>query len=160
MLQALCAAALSCAVASAYADRDKDESGHGRGGDRKWSEKDDRHGRDWKEKKDWREGKRGHERRGGSYFHEHGYSRLNIPPGHYPPPGKCRAWYPDRPPGQQPPPGDCRSVPPGAWLLRHPQDRPGHVHVTVFEPRRPGTVLVVGEFEIASGAFMRVVLQK
>lgn len=45
----------------------------------------------------------------------------NIPPGHMPPPGKCRIWYPDLPPGQQPPPGDCRElerhVPPGAWLI-------------------------------------------
>lgn len=44
-----------------------------------------------------------------------------IPPGHYPPPGKCRIWYPDRPSGHQPPPGDCdelrRRVPPGAWLI-------------------------------------------
>jgi hypothetical protein len=45
-----------------------------------------------------------------------------IPPGHMPPPGACRIWYPDRPPGHQPPPGDCRAlerqVPPGAWLIR------------------------------------------
>lgn len=42
----------------------------------------------------------------------------DIPPGHMPPPGKCRIWFP----GQQPPPGDCweleRQVPPGAWLIR------------------------------------------
>jgi hypothetical protein len=45
-----------------------------------------------------------------------------IPPGHMPPPGKCRIWFPGKPPGQQPPPGDCweleRHVPPGAWLIR------------------------------------------
>lgn len=46
----------------------------------------------------------------------------HIPPGHMPPPGKCRIWFPDRPPGHQPPPGDCwqleRQVPPGAYLIR------------------------------------------
>jgi len=45
-----------------------------------------------------------------------------IPPGHMPPPGKCRIWFPGQPPGQQSPPGDCweleRQVPPGAWLIR------------------------------------------
>jgi hypothetical protein len=45
-----------------------------------------------------------------------------IPPGHMPPPGKCRLWFPGKPPGQQPPPGDCceleKQVPPGAWLIR------------------------------------------
>jgi hypothetical protein len=46
----------------------------------------------------------------------------NVPPGHMPPPGKCRIWFPGMPPGQQPPPGDCwelqRQIPPGAWLIR------------------------------------------
>jgi hypothetical protein len=45
-----------------------------------------------------------------------------IPPGHYPPPGSCRVWFPDRPPGHQPPPGPCEElqyrVPPGAYLIR------------------------------------------
>lgn len=44
-----------------------------------------------------------------------------VPPGHMPPPGACRVWFPDRPPGHQPPPGPCRSlrhrVPPGAVLV-------------------------------------------
>jgi hypothetical protein len=48
--------------------------------------------------------------------------QVSIPPGHMPPPGMCRIWYPDRPPGQQPPPGECHElryrVPPGAFLVR------------------------------------------
>jgi len=48
---------------------------------------------------------------------------LRIPPGHRPPPGACRIWYPGKPPGHQPPPGSCRilshRVPPGAWLITH-----------------------------------------
>lgn len=48
--------------------------------------------------------------------------QVDIPPGHMPPPGKCRVWYPDRPPGQQPPPGECNElrhrVPPSAALIR------------------------------------------
>lgn len=49
-----------------------------------------------------------------------------IPPGHMPPPGACRVWFPGAPPGQQPPPGACdellRSVPGDAWLLHRPNE--------------------------------------
>jgi hypothetical protein len=52
----------------------------------------------------------------------HPSQAAGIPPGHMPPPGECRIWYPDRPPGQQPPPGKCSElkhrVPPGATLVR------------------------------------------
>lgn len=45
----------------------------------------------------------------------------SIPPGHLPPPGKCRVWYSGRPPGHQPPPGDCellkRTIADGARLI-------------------------------------------
>lgn len=44
---------------------------------------------------------------------------IEIPAGHFPPPGSCRLWYPERPPGQQPPPTSCNiSVPAGAVLIR------------------------------------------
>lgn len=97
----------------------------------------------------------------GSYFHEHGYTQLNIPKGHYPPPGECRSWYPDRPPGQQPPPVKCGApVPAGAWLIQHPADLESSVHVTVYEPDHPGSVVAIGEFDIGSGLFIRVVFTK
>ena len=55
------------------------------------------------------------------YYFPQRSAQANIPPGHLPPPGECRIWYPDRPPGHQPPPGDCRAlnrrVPPGAELI-------------------------------------------
>lgn len=54
-------------------------------------------------------------RRSYGYAEPRGY---DIPPGHYPPPGECRVWFPDRPPGQQPPPGSCNvRVPRGAILI-------------------------------------------
>jgi hypothetical protein len=99
-----------------------------------------------------------------SYFERHGYTRLNIPKGHYPPPGECRIWYPDRPAGHQPPPVKCdrarSEVPPGAWVIRHPDDDPEHVHVAVYDERRPGSILVIGQFKIATGVFVRVVVNR
>lgn len=58
---------------------------------------------------------------GGAVFEPQSYpeQRYDIPPGHMPPPGECRIWYPDRPPGHQPPPGGCgERVPPGAVMIR------------------------------------------
>jgi len=48
--------------------------------------------------------------------------RIRVPPGHMPPPGFCRLWYPGRPPGHQPRPRPCEQ------LLR--------MH------RRPGAVII------------------
>ena len=45
-----------------------------------------------------------------------------LPASALPPPGKCRAWYPDRAPGDQPEPAGCdrleRELPSGAVLVR------------------------------------------
>ena len=53
---------------------------------------------------------------------EPAYDEVAIPRGHWPPPGKCRIWFPDRPPGHQPKPGKCKKlrhrVPAGAYLVR------------------------------------------
>jgi hypothetical protein len=49
-------------------------------------------------------------------------SQVSVPPGHMPPKGKCRIWYPGRPPGHQGPIGECadleRRLPRGAVLVR------------------------------------------
>lgn len=105
-----------------------------------------------------------HDKDRDSYFKTHGHEKLHIPPGHYPPPGECRVWFPGRPPGHQPPPTRCdrayASVPPGAWVLRHPANDRDHVHVVVYDERRPNSILVVGEFKIATGVFVRVVVDR
>lgn len=58
-------------------------------------------------------------------------AHLGIPPGHLPPPGMCRVWYPGKPPGHQPRPGTYEqlaySAPAGAWLIIRPADRPNNV---------------------------------
>lgn len=46
---------------------------------------------------------------------------IHIPPGHLPPRGLCRVWYPGTPPGHQPPPTDCDSAywyaPAGSYIV-------------------------------------------
>jgi tetratricopeptide (TPR) repeat protein len=53
---------------------------------------------------------------------EPAHDEVEIPRGHWPPPGKCRIWFPDRPPGHQPPPRKCKKlrdrVPFGAYLIQ------------------------------------------
>ena len=65
------------------------------------------------------------------------HGKLHIPPGHLPPAGKCRIWYPGTPPGHQPPPGDCRvlsrQLPSGAYLVSRDRvwrydERPYHYY--------------------------------
>jgi hypothetical protein len=83
---------------------------------------------------------------------------LHIPPGHLPPPGSCRIWYPGRPPGHQPPPGDCESlihrVPLGAWLISRPTKEKDYVRVSVYDQTRPSIVVIIRVFDVATGRFV------
>ena len=82
---------------------------------------------------------------------------LGIPPGHLPPPGQCRVWFPGRPPGRQPRPGNCidveHHVRPGAWLVRRSYDDPEHIKVMVYSHERPLSVMVVRYYLAESGKF-------
>ena len=86
-------------------------------------------------------------------------ARLGVPPGHLPPPGQCRIWFPGRPPGHQPPPGRCsvleRELPASAWLLYRPRRNPEHIQVAVCHDRRPTVVVAVRLYEADSGRFVR-----
>ncbi len=162
----LCAAFVLFCLSSAFADEGKEESGKGKFNKDPYAEeyskgKDD--GKVRGKNRSYSE-EYGRNSEGESYFHQHGYDRLNIPKGHYPSPGECRIWYPDKPAGHQPPPGKCSElrsqVPPGAWLIRHPEDEAERVHVMVYDERRPDTVRVTGEFDTRTGGFIRIIFNK
>ncbi len=97
--------------------------------------------------------------KGGPPPHAKAGKNLGIPPGHLPPPGECRIWYPGKPPGHQPPPGKCsrlkREVPLGAWLLHTPGRRPEEVRVAVYHPERERFVLEFRYYEAETGLFLR-----
>ena len=68
-----------------------------------------------------------------------------VPRGHYPPPGSCRIWYPNRPPGQQPAPTDCQrlanvALEPGAFILHGDRAYDASYDWREEERRRPGSV--------------------
>lgn len=154
---------ICCSVGIAQADEWKDESGKGKSKghyeDKDWQK--DRE-KEWKKERKERQKDRKEYRKDGeeSYFLRQGYSRLDIPQGHYPPPGECRIWFPDRPAGHQPPPRkNCSQVPSGAWVIYHPADDPNHVQVTAYEVETPGEIIAVGEYSIDTGLFVRVILE-
>jgi len=155
----LTAAVSICFSGTSISDEGKDESGKGK---TKIKERNkEKHDRSYDKLEDQYDAHHGSVR-DNSYFQEHGYTRLHIPKGHYPPPGECRIWYPERPAGHQPPPGRCGTlraqVPPGAWLIQHPEDNIDVVYVHAYDERRPGFIKAVGEFNIGSGVFVRIVI--
>ena len=67
---------------------------------------------------------------------------FHVPPGHYPPPGHCRLWYPGRPPGHQPPPVPCERliVGPGAFILYNDAPWDADYDWQAHERQHPGSV--------------------
>jgi hypothetical protein len=90
--------------------------------------------------------------------HEERGKSLGIPPGHLPPPGMCRVWFPGRPPGHQPRATSCNEAmahaPAGSWVLYRPT-RGKEVHARVIDSRRAGVVLSVRVYEAAEGRYLR-----
>jgi hypothetical protein len=84
---------------------------------------------------------------------------LDVPPGHLPPPGKCRIWFPGDPPGHQPKARPCREIereaPAGSWILYRPREDRSVVHVRVVDERRPGVVVWVRVFDIERRKLIR-----
>jgi hypothetical protein len=44
--------------------------------------------------------------------------------------------------------------------MRHPEKDREHVHVVVYDDERPGRVLVTGQFRIATGIYVGIVIDK
>ena len=84
---------------------------------------------------------------------------LGIPPGHLPPPGQCRVWMPGEPPGHQAKARSCanieRSAPAGSWIVYRPTEDKKVVHVKVVDQTRPGIVVHVRVYDVASGSLIR-----
>lgn len=84
---------------------------------------------------------------------------LGIPPGHLPPPGRCRIWNPEVPPGQQRGGrrgGSCadlaRRVPAGSWLVFRPTRDRSQVRVTVYGRGGPAVIRI---FHAETGELIR-----
>lgn len=93
------------------------------------------------DERDERDRRRGREEHGSE---EYGARRLGVPKGHYPPPGECRIWYPDRAPGHQPPPAKCDRlvgrVPYGAFILYNDKEWDSRYDWREHERRNRGSV--------------------
>lgn len=80
------------------------------------------------------------------------YRALNIPPGHLPPPGQCRVWYPGKPPGHQPPPTSCesalRSAGMDAWILYRVSGDPKILEVKEKKGNQPKIEVIISHYAI------------
>lgn len=85
---------------------------------------------------------------------------LGIPPGHLPPPGRCRIWVPGVPPGHQARARSCRNIdryaPAGSLVLYRPGRDRKVVYVREVDPRRAGVIIHIRVFDAALGTLIRV----
>jgi hypothetical protein len=85
-------------------------------------------------------------------------ARLGIPPGHLPPPGRCKIWIPGDPPGHQARARDCSGIehdaPAGSWVLYRPSGDKKVVHVREMDHTRLGVVIHISVYEASSGRYM------
>ena len=86
-------------------------------------------------------------------------ANLGIPPGHLPPPGQCKVWMPGEPPGHQAKARSCanieKSAPAGSWIVYRPTDDKKVVHVREVDQKKPGIVIHIRVYDVASGTFIR-----
>ncbi len=84
---------------------------------------------------------------------------LGIPPGHLPPPGRCRLWLPNRPPGHQPAARSCNNIlvraPAGSMVVYRPSKDKKVVRVRYVDTSRSGVVVAIRVFDVKTGAFLR-----
>ncbi len=84
---------------------------------------------------------------------------LGVPPGHLPPPGRCRIWVPGMPPGRQAKARSCHGIvataQAGSWILYRPSADRTVVRVQEVHTVSAGVVVAVKFFDPSTGAFRR-----
>jgi hypothetical protein len=84
---------------------------------------------------------------------------LGIPPGHLPPPGKCKVWIPGTPPGHQARARSCNGIegvaPAGSWILYRPTEDRKVVHVRVIDGHRAGVIVRRRVYDAERGTLVR-----
>jgi hypothetical protein len=142
-------------------DEHRNEQRYVQRNEQHYDERRDEHRDDHRDERRWENAQRDyhdHDDHGRTtWFHDHGYSRLKIPARYYPAPGQCRLWYPDLPAWRQPAAQwNCGPAPRGAWVIHRPRNDARHVNIVVNEPDYYGSQLI-GEFDIGSGTYIRLV---
>ena len=83
---------------------------------------------------------------------------LRVPPGHLPPPGRCRVWIAGTPPGHQARARTCDGIlahaPAGSMVIYRPSKDKKIVRVRYVDGERAGVVTTVRVFDLATGRLL------